>query len=173
MFRSFRDTRVLCSNTCCIFTLRHLVIAAVANLKKPLYSLLPSFHHVTRSGAFLCYSPLCICSSPSFLNPLAVFPFTPRSFRLCFPFLWLSSCFFPAYLILVDSRISNFIVFLMSHRQYPAPPPHRTNPFVTAEPIYETGPLITQPRRDLSSPYSPCVYLISFLPNQSWLDLYS
>jgi len=43
----------------------------------------------------------------------------------------------------------------MSRQQYPPPPPYRTNPFVAAEPIYETGPPITQPRRDRSLPYSP------------------
>ncbi|KAF9651326.1 hypothetical protein BDM02DRAFT_3184587 [Thelephora ganbajun] len=41
----------------------------------------------------------------------------------------------------------------MSRQQYPVPPPHGTNPFITAEPIYETGPIITQLRREQSSPY--------------------
>jgi len=42
----------------------------------------------------------------------------------------------------------------MSRQQYPAPPPHGPNPFINAEPIYETGPPIIHPRRDLSLPYN-------------------
>jgi len=42
----------------------------------------------------------------------------------------------------------------MSRQRYPAPPHHGVNPFMDAEPIYETGPPIAQSRRDLSSPYN-------------------
>jgi len=41
----------------------------------------------------------------------------------------------------------------MSRQQYMAPPSYGTNPFISTEPIYETGPLVTQPRRDQFSPY--------------------
>ena len=105
-----------------------------------------------------CYK---VSSPSSFLGQLAVIPFTSRSFRLCFPSPRLSWCFLLPYLIWPNF---NLTVFLMSRQQYVPPPPYRTNPFATAEPIYETGPPITQPRRDRSSPYSPCAYLISFLP---------
>jgi len=40
----------------------------------------------------------------------------------------------------------------MSRQQHPAPPPYRTNPFVTTEPIYETGPPTTRPRFGQSLP---------------------
>lgn len=51
----------------------------------------------------------------------------------------------------------------MSRQQYATPLPRGTIPFITAEPIYETGPLVTQLRRDQSSSYSPCVYLIKHI----------
>lgn len=43
----------------------------------------------------------------------------------------------------------------MSRQQYPVPLSRGTNLFINPEPIYETGPPIIQPRRNLSSPYSP------------------
>lgn len=98
-----------------------------------------------------------------FTGTLTVFPFAPRSF--CpFPSLSLTFLVLPSSVPNLVSSQTPPTIFLMSRRQHPAPQSHRTNPVITAEPIYETGPLITQPRRGQPSPYSPCVYLILFSP---------
>jgi len=88
----------------------------------------------------------------SFACPLTVFPFNPRSFRICFLFLL---TFFVLYFSVSDSGTPN--PHRMSRQQrYPAPPSRGINPFANAEPIYETGPPIIQPRRDhQSSLHSP------------------
>jgi len=43
----------------------------------------------------------------------------------------------------------------MSSQLYTTSPPRGTDPFITAEPIYETGPPVTQPRLHQPLPYSP------------------
>jgi len=112
------------------------------------------YHHsgVARSGALLH----CCCSSPlslySFVCPLAVFPFKHTLFSSLFSsfFNFLSAFLQRKYLI---RSVLN--LYRMSRQQYyPATPLRGTNPFASAEPIYETGPPIIQPRRD-QFPYSP------------------
>ena len=52
----------------------------------------------------------------------------------------------------------------MSGQHYLAPSSRGTNPFINAEPIYETGPPIAQTHCNQSSPYDLCVHLILLMP---------